>query len=110
VRLAAGLSRAMRGRYWVGESLTVDVLAPQRNVMVISGVIGQASDQGLDVYGEDPADAYITNMVIAHEVGHPAHIPTTRTPRATGCRPGRGITPPSRGSRDRSDFPGTTIQ
>lgn len=59
----------------VGANLTVSILDPQRNIMVITGVIGLTSNEGSDIYGQDPADAYITNMVIAHEVGHAVHIP-----------------------------------
>jgi hypothetical protein len=59
----------------VGEELTVDILHPQRNVMVLTGIIGLESNEGSDIYGEDPADVYITDLVVAHEVGHAAHIP-----------------------------------
>jgi hypothetical protein len=59
----------------VGEGLNaVNVLDPSRNVMILTGYIGLASDEGSDIYGEDPADAAIADTAIAHEVGHTAGI------------------------------------
>jgi hypothetical protein len=67
----------------VGDGFLVPILDRQRNVQVLTGLIGLASPEGDDAYGEDPADTYIVNTVAAHELGHSIHVDHAVPPRVS---------------------------